>query len=521
MSDEKAITIVGLGPGSFSQLSLAAWEALQRARVLFLRTAIHPTVAHLQQRGIAFTSFDSYYETAETFEAVYERIADTVIQAAAAGPVTYAVPGHPLVGEASVQLILVATAAAGLETTIIPSMSALDAIFSAARLDPSSGLQVLDALTFTSAALTPGRPALFLQLYSRLVASQLKIALLDLLDADTPVLLVHAAGVPGQERLISCPLHELDRQDCLDHLTSLYLPACDFPRPDAQEEEATREAECARKAEDAREAEKEAAHSLAPLVNVMAALRGEHGCPWDRKQTHESLQRYLIEEAYEVLEAIEAGDMDALCEELGDVLLQVVFHAQLAAETGAFTIDDVVAGITAKMRRRHPHVFADTEAATVSDVLRNWEAIKQAEKAVQGTALPESLLDGVPRHLPALMRAEAVQQKAAKVGFEWDDVAGALDKVAEETKELREAAAAGSPERCRHELGDLLFALVNVARYLQVDPEAALHETTAKFMRRFRHIERRAAETGRELTSMTVAEMDRYWDEAKTLERGS
>jgi len=260
-------------------------------------------------------------------------------------------------------------------------------------------------------------------------------------------------------------------------------------------------------------------HPLDPLVDVMARLRGPDGCPWDREQDHKSLKRYLIEEAYEVLDAIDQGDDAALVEELGDVLLQVVFHSQIAREEGRFDVNDVVRAITEKLIRRHPHVFAQADAPDAQAVLANWEKLKQAERAKKGEAgRPPSLLDGIPKDLPALMLAADVQRRAAKVGFEWRELAGALEKVVEELGELAEARAAGDRTKLFEEWGDLLFSLVNVARYDGIDPEEALRHAAKKFSDRFRHIEARAAESGRELGEMTLEEMDALWDEAKSLE---
>src|SRR5690554_2428113 len=211
--------------------------------------------------------------------------------------------------------------------------------------------------------------------------------------------------------------------------------------------------------------------SLQRLLNIMEKLRSPEGCPWDREQTHQSLKRYLIEEAYEVLEAVDSDDPEMLADELGDVLLQVVFHAQIGKELGTFTIDDVIDAICNKLVRRHPHVFADTEAETVGDVIRNWEAIKKTQK--QGESRT-SILDGVPKEFPALMRAEKIQKKAAKVGFEWDNIDGAFAKLQEELQELSLALEGSNQDHITDEFGDVLFALVNVARYAKVDPELAL-----------------------------------------------
>lgn len=251
---------------------------------------------------------------------------------------------------------------------------------------------------------------------------------------------------------------------------------------------------------------------LQELERVMARLRGEEGCPWDRQQTLASLQPYLIEEAYEVLDAIAQKDPASHCEELGDVLLQIVFQSRITAEQGKFSLADVIASETAKMIRRHPHVFGDSTVSSVEGVLVNWEKIKAQERAGKKR---KSLLDGIPKGLPALARAYKVQDKAARVGFQWDDVSGAIAKVKEELQEFKEALEAKEQAAIEEEFGDLLFSLVNVARYLAVYPEVALNKTVGKFERRFRYIEEHADKS---LEELGLEEMDKLWDEAKALE---
>jgi len=255
-----------------------------------------------------------------------------------------------------------------------------------------------------------------------------------------------------------------------------------------------------------------AKYNLDSLREIMAQLRSPNGCPWDQKQTHQSLIKYLLEETYEVIDAINQAEPKLLAEELGDLLLQIVFHAQIAEENQHFTLDDSIQSICEKLIRRHPHVFGDRQVESVSDVLRNWEEIKKQEANNQYRT---SLLDGIPAHLPALARAEKVQSKAAKVGFQWDEVDGALDKLTEELGEFKEAIANHSTIAIEDELGDLLFSIVNVARYLDANPELALQNTTNKFIQRFKYIEERAQELGQELDKMSLAEMDQLWDEAK------
>lgn len=249
------------------------------------------------------------------------------------------------------------------------------------------------------------------------------------------------------------------------------------------------------------------------LLKIMKILRDKNGCPWDREQTHDSLKRYLIEETYEVLEAIDKKNKDMLCEELGDLLLQIVFHARIAEEIGDFNMDDIITGISKKMYFRHTHVFGNDKAETAEDVVNNWEIIKREEKHIK-TYTEE--LRNVPQNLPALMRSYKVQQKAAKSGFDWDNVKGAMEKVYEEIEELNNAQQEQNVEEVSEELGDLLFAVVNVSRFLDVHPELALNETTEKFIKRFEYIEKTASKMGKNMEEMTLKEMDLLWNEAKT-----
>ena len=244
--------------------------------------------------------------------------------------------------------------------------------------------------------------------------------------------------------------------------------------------------------------------SFSELVAIMARLRGPAGCPWDRQQTHVTLKPYLLEETYEALEAIDAADDAELCKELGDVLLQVVFHAQVAAEEGRFDIEAVGQAIVDKLIRRHPHVFGDASADEADEVLLRWEQIKKQERREQGDSAP-SLLEGIPKHLPALMRAHRIQARVAQQGFDWDEVDGALDKVEEEFAEVRKAWETGRAAAVEEEFGDLLFSLVNASRFLKVDPEQALRRAVAKFERRFRALEEIVQARGEEVATLSLA----------------
>jgi MazG family protein len=252
------------------------------------------------------------------------------------------------------------------------------------------------------------------------------------------------------------------------------------------------------------------------LVAIMAQLRAPGGCPWDREQNFDTIKPYTIEETYEVLDAIDQRDYAGLCEELGDFMLQAVFYAQMASEEGRFSIADSLDAINKKLVRRHPHVFGDGDAKTPDQVLKRWDEIKLDEKRDKGIE-PKGKLDGVPRALPALMEAHLISKKAAKAGFEWPNIDGVLDKVREETEELSQARESGSPEEIEGEMGDLLFTLVNVARWMKIDPEQALRKTNAKFRARFAHVERGLAADGSSLEQATLDEMEELWQQSKKL----
>ncbi|HXB55693.1 MAG TPA: nucleoside triphosphate pyrophosphohydrolase [Vicinamibacteria bacterium] len=264
---------------------------------------------------------------------------------------------------------------------------------------------------------------------------------------------------------------------------------------------------------------KEAGDAFARFVQLIARLRAPGGCPWDREQTHESLKPMTLEEAYEVVEAIDHRDDQELAGELGDLLLQVVFHAQLATEGARFTIADVIERVFEKMVRRHPHVFADHPAATPGEVLRNWEAIKEEERAGKGKGSDASMLDSVSRGLPATMEAFQMTTKVSRVGFDWPDATSVLSKLEEEVGELKEAVAAGEdPAAVGEEIGDLLFVIVNLSRRLGVDPESALKAGNRKFRRRFRYVEEQLRARGKRPADSSLEEMDGLWNEAKGLE---
>lgn len=480
------LTLAGLGPGAPAAIPAATLDALRAATRIFLRTGRHPAVAALEASGLAYETFDSIYDRAGTFEEVYDQIATRVVEEASAGQVVYAVPGHPLVGESSVRRAIDLARSRGIEVLVAGGTSFLDPLFTILGLDPTRGLQIIDSTILGDAKPSPAMGLVISQVYSRRVASDVKLALMGQYPDEHPVTIVRAAGVPGEERVHSVPLFELDHGDNLDHLTTLYVPPLREP----------------------------AQAPFDRFIEVVRRLRGEGGCPWDREQTHRSLRQYLIEEAYEVLEAIDDEEMNKLCEELGDLLLQVALHAVIAAQDGHFDIEDVLVRITDKMIRRHPHVFGTVQAADSQAVVRNWEQIKERERLEQGRR-SRSLLDGVPSQLPALMHALRIQKRAARVGFDWGDPEGVLDKLAEETGEFRRALASRDPVAMEDEIGDLLFSVVNLARLCRIEPEGALRGTIRKFVRRFQHMEGQAAAARVTLDELTLKELDNLWEQAK------
>lgn len=477
------LTILGLGPGDTDDLTRRAWMALEQAETIYLRTSQHPCVRDLPNVS-RIQSFDHLYEAAVKFEQVYDGIVAQVLAAAQTGDVVYAVPGDPFVGESTTGRLIEGAKSAEIPVEIIHGISFIEPMLRYASIDAIDNLQVLDALVIAAMhhpPINPDAPALISQVYSRQVASNVKLTLMNQYPDDFPVKLIHAAGT--RDAVVeNLTLHQIDHSDHIQHLTSLYVPPLG------------------------------GMSSFERFQEIIAHLRAPEGCPWDRKQTHESLRPFLLEEAYEVLEAIDSGDTDALYEELGDLLLQIVLHTQIAIDDGEFHMTDVVRHVNQKMIRRHPHVWGSVDVENADQVVTNWEALKQQEKAQNGTQR-ESMLDGIPKGLPALMQAYKYQAKVVKVGFDWEKIDDVLAKVHEELDEVQRAA---TPEHRFEEVGDLLFVLVNWARWLGVeDPESALREANLKFYRRFRHVEESAKSSGKPMESHTLAELDSFWNEAK------
>ena len=475
------ITVVGLGPADATLLAPATTEAIHRHERRFLRTAVHPAASAVADA----VTFDHVYEAAPDFATVYETIAERLIEESATGDLVYAVPGSPLVLERTVELLRDAASAGRVSLTILPAMSFLDVAWSRLAVDPVDvGVRLIDGHRFAEAAAGQTGPLLVAHCHSAQVLSDIKLAL----DDGPVVTVLQRLGLPD-ERIIAVPWSELDRGVDADHLTSLWIPELAVP----------------------------VAAEFARFEELVRVLRQD--CPWDRKQTHASLRQHLLEEAHETLEAIDAraglsdDDVDVdldehLEEELGDLLYQIFFHARLASERGSFTVADVARNVHDKLVVRHPHVFGDIHADDAETVVRNWDAIKQEEKG------RESAMDGIPPALPALLLALKVQKRAAGAGFDWDTgPEAAYADVEDELAEVRD-------DPSEHEVGDLLFAAVQVARRLEVDPESALRGAASRFQQRFRIVEQLAAAEGVDLAAAEEIRLTALWSEAKQRETG-
>lgn len=475
---------MGLGPAGLDRLSARALRLLEDPdRRVFVRTLDHPSCRELAERRVV-SSCDDLYESAGTFDEVYSSIADRVLAAAEEAPVTYAVPGSAVVGERAVSEIRMRAQRDGVETMVVPGESFLDLVFAETGIDPITtpvkivdGRDLPDPLIFDSALVIS-------QVDRAEVAADVAAELSRVLNDEAPIVFLDRLG--DEDQIIrTVPLMEVAALD-VGPRTSLLV-----------------------------ESEPVGWYGLV-LTNRI--LRRE--CPWDRKQTHHSLLSHLIEEAYETADSIRALPADApggepdfgvyaeVEEELGDLLLQVVFHATLASEIGAFDVEEVAEVTRRKLVRRHPHVFGEVVAEDAATVITNWETIKSEEKS------RESLMDDIPTAMPAITRADKMQRRAKSVGFDWNEIAPVFSKIEEELAELM--AVTDDRPAAMSELGDLLFAVVNLARHLEVDADVALAEAADRFADRIRLMEGFAAEAGQDLAEYTLEELDALWERAKS-----
>lgn len=483
------VTVVGLGPGPVGLVTQETIEAISSSTTRFVRTTRHPSATLV---GSA-VSFDDEYERHDTFAEVYAAIAARVADAALKnGSALYAVPGSPGVLEDGVRRLL---ADERLEVRVLSAVSFLDLAWLRLGIDPvDAGVRLVDAHRFAESAANSAGPFLVAQCHADWVLSEIKLAH-ESARGDERVTVLHHLGL-ADERVLETTWDDLDRLErshglVVDHLTSLYVPQLAEP----------------------------VAGEMARLHALARTLREQ--CPWDREQTHASLVRYLIEETYEVVDALNALDDDdpstdeALIEELGDLLYQIEFHTTIAEQQGRFSLADVARTTHEKLVRRHPHVFGDVQATNAGDVVTTWDEIKRAERAAKIVDDAPDFFAGVSRAAPSLSLAQKLQKRAAEVGFDWPDVHGASAKLDEEIGELRVAAQSGDPAVVRMELGDVLFSVVNVARKLGLDAETALRDAADKFVARFTRVQQLAAQQGMDLASCDLAQLDSLWDEAK------
>jgi len=403
-----------------------------------------------------------------------------LLQLAQREDVIYAVPGHPFVGESTVTRLVAQAEAARVSVEIVAGLSFVEPCLTAVRQDGMDGVQIFDAIElaqYLHPPVNPDFPLLLGQVYSRMLASELKMVLTAVYPDEHPVTLIHQAGDDNQ-LVEQIALYEIDRSDKVNHLTSLFVPP--LPNPS----------------------------SLANLAETVAILRSPDGCPWDQEQTHQSLRGDFLEEASEVLAALDENDMDGLREELGDVFYHLIMQIQMASEAEEFRLTDVLANIDAKLKYRHPHVWGDWQVRDSEEVIQNWEMLKAKEKAGRSN----SLVDNIPHALPALARSQKLQTRVRQVGFDWPEINGVYEKVQEEIAELREAV---SPEHQAEELGDLLFVVVNLAKWLDIDAESALREANAKFSRRFQALEELAKARKLALAEMDLDSLEALWQEVK------
>ncbi len=486
------ITIIGLGPGSKAALTLEAWEILQQAEEVWLRTAHHPVLRSISTAG-QWHSFDAVYEEADTFDAVYTQIVAEVLRLGRRPEgAIYAVPGHPLVGESTVTRILTAAERESIPVHVVHGVSFVEPSLTALNVDALDGLQISDALDIVALhhpPLNPDLPALIGQVYSRAVASELKLVLMNQYPDEHPVALLDGAGTE-RERVQRLPLYEIDRHEA-SMLTSLYVT----PMASVSGFEGFQE--------------------------TIATLRSPDGCPWDRDQTHATLRTNLLEECYEVLEAIDADDPLALREELGDLLLQIVLHTQIAVEEGDFYMPEVIAHIDAKLKRRHPHVWGGVDVSGVDDVVVNWETIKQRERTEKGTG-ERSMLRGIPLALPSLAQAAAYADRAGRIGFDKIDAAGIWVELPEKVRHLLQALLDSLDELWNADgdgtqgngqvLGDLLLVIADWARRHDTDPESTLREANARFAGRFHTLEIASRKMEASLQTLSPDLIRRLWE---------
>lgn len=476
----KEVIILGLGLNPENDLTLKAYKTLKEAKKIYLRTEVHTGIDFLKKENIEYTSFDYLYESEEDFDELYKKMAEEVINAPYES-VVFAVPGSCVYAEKSAVMI---ANDKRVKTRIINSISFVDGVFSSLKVDALNlGYKVIDALSIDTQKPDPYSYTIVCQVYNRMAASDLKLRLMEFYDEETDIYLVNALTT-NEERIKEIKLYDLDREE-VDHLSSVVIPPVNYKKSLSQ---------------------------MDSFMELIRFLRSDKGCPWDRKQTHESLKPYLLEECYEVFEAIDEDDDYALMEELGDVLLQIILHCSIGEEDSAFNLYDVTKGIGEKIIRRHPYVFSDVTLEG-EDTSKVWKATKKEEKKYESYT---DTLISVPKTFPSLMYAAKVQKRAGDANFDFESYKESLDKVYEELEEFKNELK-NKTDGLFDEAGDILFSIVNTFRMLGIDSEAALKKSSEKFIDRFRVVEELVNADNLELLKINGDLLDKYWKKSKNI----
>lgn len=472
------IYVVGLGPGDVNSLTLGAVERINSGLKNFVRTKEHPTISYFLDNNIPFESFDYLYEKGDNFEELYSSIANKLYQECIIEDINYFVPGNPMVAEKTVQELV----ARDIQIEIISGMSFIEPIIENLEIDIINGLKILNGETLTYRDLDINSNTIITQVYNRRLLTEMKLALSEVYGDEYTIYLIHSAGIKKDEKINTLPVYELDRTNFIGPLSSVFVPKM-------------------------REIHKKV-FDFNDILCIIEMLRGINGCPWDIEQTHQSLRTQMLEEAYEACLAIDEEEYDSLSEELGDVLLQVVFHSEIARESGEFNIYNVTTQLAQKMIERHPHVFGEEVISDSHLQTINWEILKYNKRGLN--SLSEKLED--IRGLPALINAKKVQEKASMAGFDWKEIDPVYDKIVEELRELEISEDFESREL---EMGDLLFSVVNLSRFLKIDPEIALMLSIKKFKNRIQYIEDKLNKKNKVFEDASLQELENLWEESK------
>ncbi|MBP1926228.1 tetrapyrrole methylase family protein/MazG family protein [Sedimentibacter acidaminivorans] len=473
------IQIVGMGVGNIEDLTIKAYNALTSGIPNYVRTIRHPVTKQLKEKDIKIETFDDYFEKYDSFDEVYDEITAKIVELSEKyGKINYCTAGSPFYGDIVTKKLL-CEYKDEINIIIIDGMSFLDKCIKLSGFSDYKSISILDSLEVDEFSFNVNSLNIITQVYDREIASQLKIILMEVYEDD---ILVQKIDVL-EEKIEKVPLFLIDQEKKYGFSTYFCINPIEISE--------------------------NTVYNINNLCRTIRTLRGPDGCPWDIKQTHESIRQCVIEEAYEVVDAIDNNDIDNLVEELGDLLLQVVFHAEIASEDGFFNFKDVVSNVCNKMYSRHPHVFGNKKANNVDEALKNWETAKQKEKKLSNYT---DNLKNVPKSLSPLSRSYKIQKRAADVGFDWPDEVGAITKIKEELFEFIEEYKKLDLDKMESEFGDLIFAMVNFARFMKINPDIALNRTINKFINRFEFIEKNAT---KDLKQMTLEEMDELWEKSK------